>query len=73
MKILVIEDEIGLSDALCQTFKNQNYSAVACYDGQSYGLGLAIAKSVCDEHSGSISATSEHGQWAEFTVELPLK
>lgn len=35
MKILLIEDEIGLSDALCQTFKNQNYSANACYDGES--------------------------------------
>lgn len=35
MKILLIEDEIGLSEALCQTLKNQNYSAVACYDGES--------------------------------------
>ena len=35
MKILLIEDEIGLSDALCQTLKSQNYSVVAKYDGES--------------------------------------
>lgn len=35
MKILLIEDEIGLSDALCQTLKNHNYSTKACYDGES--------------------------------------
>lgn len=35
MKILLIEDEIGLADALCHTFKSQNYSAVSCFDGES--------------------------------------
>ena len=42
MKILLIEDEIGLSDALCQTLKNENYSAVAAYDGES-GLDEALS------------------------------
>lgn len=41
MKILLIEDEIGLSDALCHTLKNENYSAVAAYDGES-GLNEAL-------------------------------
>lgn len=41
MKILLIEDEIGLSDALCQTLKHENYSATASYDGES-GLYEAL-------------------------------
>lgn len=42
LKILLIEDEIGLSEALCQTLKNENYSAVAAYDGES-GLNEALS------------------------------
>ncbi len=41
MKILLIEDEAGLSDALCQTLKHENYSAEARYDGES-GLYEAL-------------------------------
>lgn len=41
MKILLIEDEIGLSDALCQTLKHENYSTEARYDGES-GLYEAL-------------------------------
>lgn len=42
-------------------------------DGQSYGLGLAIAKAVCEEHGGRIFAESEYGSWIKFTAELPAK
>lgn len=42
MKILLIEDEIGLSDALCQTLKNENYSVAAAYDGEK-GLDEALS------------------------------
>lgn len=42
MKILLIEDEIGLSDALCQTLKRENYSVVAAYDGEQ-GLDEALS------------------------------
>lgn len=42
MKILLIEDELGLSDALCHTLKRENYSAVAVYDGES-GLNEALS------------------------------
>lgn len=41
MKILLIEDEIGLSDALCHTLMRENYSAVAAYDGEK-GLDEAL-------------------------------
>ena len=41
MKLLLIEDEPGLSDALCQTLKNESYAVTARYDGES-GLNEAL-------------------------------
>lgn len=41
MRILLVEDEIGLSDALCQALKRENYTPVARYDGES-GLDEAL-------------------------------
>lgn len=35
-----------------------------------YGLGLAIAKSIVDEHNGKIKVKSELNQWAKFIVIL---
>jgi signal transduction histidine kinase len=35
-----------------------------------YGLGLAIAKSIVDEHRGKIKVKSELNQWAKFIVLL---
>ena len=44
MKILVIEDEFALAEAICQTLKNENYLSNACYDGES-GLDEALTGS----------------------------
>jgi DNA-binding response OmpR family regulator len=41
MKVLLIEDEPGLSEALCHALKIQNYDATACLDGES-GLDEAL-------------------------------
>ncbi len=41
MRILLIEDEPGLSEALCHALKIQNYDATACLDGES-GLDEAL-------------------------------
>ncbi|MCR4822860.1 MAG: HAMP domain-containing histidine kinase [Treponema sp.] len=38
-----------------------------------YGLGLAIARSIANDHGGSLVATSELGKWAEFTLTIPKK
>lgn len=39
----------------------------------SYGLGLAIAKSIVDEHDGHIAVDSELGSWVQFSVTLSEK
>ncbi len=36
----------------------------------SYGLGLAIAKSIVDEHDGQIAVDGEQGSWIQFSVTL---
>lgn len=37
-----------------------------------YGLGLSIAKAICEEHKGKIYAESNQGKDTSFIVELPL-
>ena len=39
--------------------------------GSGHGLGLAIALRVAERHHGRITATSQPGDGASFTVELP--
>ena len=42
MRILLIEDEVALSDALVQIFHKHKYIVDACYDGES-GLDNALS------------------------------
>lgn len=42
MRILIVEDEIGMADALVQIFHKNKYIADACYDGES-GLDNALS------------------------------
>lgn len=42
MRILLVEDEVFLADALVQIFRKNKYTADACYDGES-GLDNALS------------------------------
>jgi signal transduction histidine kinase len=41
--------------------------------GIGTGLGLPICKRIIEEHGGTLSADSEPGRYAAFTIEIPLK
>lgn len=41
--------------------------------GKGTGLGLAVCKSIIEQHGGRIKAESEKGSGAKFTISLPLK
>lgn len=50
----------------------QFYTADRSRQGRGVGLGLAIAKRIIEAHGGSITATSQFGEGACFTISLPL-
>lgn len=41
-------------------------------DRRGTGLGLYFTFWIAQKHGGNATARSEHGQWAEFTLRLPL-
>ena len=41
--------------------------------GEGTGLGLAVARSIIDEHGGSITATTAAAGGARFTITIPLE
>lgn len=55
-------------DKIFQRFYRYDESRSKATGG--YGLGLAIAKSIVDEHRGKIRVNSEVGSWARFIVIL---
>ena len=42
-------------------------------DEQRTGLGLAVAKSIVEQHGGDISVKSKAGEGAEFIIRLPVE
>jgi signal transduction histidine kinase len=65
---------IGISEAdLSKIFIRFFRTSAASTSARSgFGLGLAMVKTVCEQHGGSISATSTMGSGSTFTVSLPV-
>ena len=57
-------------DAVFERFSQADGSASRSHEGT--GLGMSIAKEICDAHEGRIYFTSTVGQGTTFFVELPL-
>ena len=52
-------------------FYRSDYSRARSTGG--YGLGLAIARAIAEDHNGTLTAESEVGEWAEFTLAIPKR
>jgi len=74
--IAVKDTGIGIMDAdqekIFQRFYRSDKSRTSS-KSKGYGLGLAIAKQIVEEHKGMIQVKSEVNKGSVFTVILPLK
>ena len=52
-------------------FYRSDFSRVRKTGGS--GLGLSIARAIAQDHGGTLTADSELGKWAEFTLTIPRK
>ncbi len=75
LEITVADTGIGFdaarTDALFSPFTQADGSITRSYGGT--GLGLAITRSLMQLMGGDISASSEPGQGASFTIAFPVK
>jgi two-component system, OmpR family, phosphate regulon sensor histidine kinase PhoR len=72
VEISVRDEGVGIAaDDLSRIFERFYKSDPARQSGGS-GLGLAIAKHITTAHGGQLTATSEPGRGATFTISLPV-
>lgn len=57
-------------ERIFQPFRQANAETERVYGGT--GLGLAICSKIATKMGGSIAVDSKEGEWAEFTVDLPV-
>ena len=73
VRIVLRDNGIGFEDNkkdyIFGTFKRLHSKD----DYEGTGLGLALCKKIVERHGGSIAATGQPGEGAEFVIELPLK
>lgn len=62
----------GISEEHRAKIFNRFYQADASRSGGGAGLGLSIAKSIIENHSGTIQVASRSGTGSIFTIQLPL-
>lgn len=76
IRVEVIDKGIGMTEVDLPHIFERFYRADQSRNKtkvDGYGLGLSLAKSIVDAHSGRISAKSKYGKGSTFTVLLPAK
>lgn len=72
--IQVIDTGIGISDIDKTKIFDKFYQCDKSHNHKEhFGLGLSIAKEICNAHDGKISVSDTKGGGSTFTVKLPLK
>lgn len=69
VRIEVSDTGHGLTEEECARLFTPYYTTKQ----HGTGLGLAIVQSVVSDHRGKISVTSQSGQGATFTIDLPVR
>lgn len=71
--VVTIQDQgTGIQTTDLPRIFEQFYTADPARKGASSGLGLAISQRIVTAHGGMITASSQPGQGAIFTISLPL-
>ena len=71
--VVTVEDSgIGIAPDEREHIFEQFYRVSTDRGEEGAGLGLAIVRSICHAHGGSITVRSSAGAGSTFTVELPL-
>lgn len=71
-RIIVQDNGLGIDPAIRDQIWRPFFSTKP--KGIGTGLGLMICKRIVEDiHSGTIVVESEHGYWARFTVNLPIR
>lgn len=68
----VADQGLGISPQDLPHLFERFYRAVGVRQTSGTGLGLAIARTIVEEHGGTITASSEVGRGATFRVTLPF-
>jgi signal transduction histidine kinase len=71
-QIKVADTGIGVDPAHHARVFDRFYRVSTDRDEAGAGLGLAIVRSICHAHGGTVTINSEMGQGSSFVVELPL-
>ena len=63
----------GITDSELEQVFTRFWRADNARSTPGTGIGLALVQSGAKLHGGSVSAQSEPGAYAAFTIELPIK
>lgn len=73
--LTVINTGRGISQEECGLIFDRFYKVDKSrgLDAKSFGMGLYIVKSIVELHNGTISVSSEIGEFTEFKITIPLQ
>ena len=75
LKCVVSDTGVGISDdkfrEMFEKFTQEDFSSTREYGGA--GLGLSIAKQLCEQMGGSLDGSSVKNQGSEFGFHVPLQ
>jgi signal transduction histidine kinase len=70
--LTVADSGIGIAPEHREKIFDRFYRVSTDRGDTGSGLGLSIAKSICNAHGGTIGVDSAPGAGSTFTIELPL-